>query len=106
MIPDMGLAACKAHDPAYWDTTTRSGHTSRLGSVKIGGVRVPRRQQIAYAKLICLGCPVITECRTLGKSEEEGIWGGTLPDERLRLLQEQDNVPGGVLSLRGTAHRP
>lgn len=79
---DMENAACKGLDPAYWDTVTRRGRTSRLGTVKIGSGRVRRSQQIAYAKLICSTCPVITECRAIGNNEVEGIWGGTLPDER------------------------
>jgi hypothetical protein len=75
--------ACEGHDPAYWDTVTRSGHTSRLGSVKIASGRIARSKQIAIAKMICEGCPVKAKCLMLGMSEEEGIWGGKLPDERL-----------------------
>jgi hypothetical protein len=75
-------AACKGYDPGYWDTTTRRGRTSRMGTVKIQGGRVPRQQQIALAKHVCSTCPVITECLILGIDEEEGIWGGKLPDER------------------------
>lgn len=75
-------AACAGYDPAYWDTTSRNGHTSRMGSVKIAGGKIPRMKQIALAKAVCATCPVITECRTLGMNEEEGIWGGKLPDER------------------------
>lgn len=75
-------AACVAYHPAYWETVTRSGHTSRLGSVKIGSGRMPRIKQIAIAKTICNGCPAKASCLKLGMNEEEGIWGGTLPDER------------------------
>ena len=75
-------AACVGYDPNYWDTTTRRGHTARMGSVKIAGGRVLRAKQIALAKHVCSTCPVITQCLILGKNEEEGIWGGKLPDER------------------------
>lgn len=75
-------AACKGLDPGYFDTVTRRGHTSRLGRVKIGSGTLARSKQIAYARYICSTCPVITQCRALGQDEEEGIWGGTLPDER------------------------
>lgn len=77
-------AACVGYDPKYWDTTTRNGRTSRLGTVRIGGVRIKRERQIALAKAVCDTCPVITLCLELGMNEEEGIWGKTLPDERLR----------------------
>lgn len=80
----MGLeqAACIGHDPRYWDTTTRNGRTARLGRVKIAGTRVPRMHQITMAKSICASCPVTTSCLAIGMNEEEGIWGGKLPDER------------------------
>lgn len=80
-------ALCVGYDPKYWDTTTRRGVTSRMGTVKIGAGRIPRMTQIALAKSVCAKCPVITECRTLGMEEEEGIWGGTLPDERRARLR-------------------
>ena len=75
-------AACTGYDPKYWDTTSRRGRTSRMGSVKIGSGRIPRSRQIALAKSVCATCPVITQCLALGKNEMEGIWGGKLPDER------------------------
>lgn len=81
-------AACQGFDPGYWDTSTRRSmrthrvHTSRMGTVKIGGVVIQRQKQIALAKNVCAGCPVITQCLQLGMYEEEGIWGGKLPDER------------------------
>lgn len=38
------------------------------------------------AQLICLsGCPVLEECRELGKNEPYGVWGGTTPRERKNL---------------------
>lgn len=77
-------AACVGYDPRYWDTVTRNGRTSRLGTVRIGGQRIKREHQIAMAKSICESCPVITLCLELGMNEEEGIWGKTLPDERRR----------------------
>jgi len=76
-------AACLTHDPRYWDTTTRRGVTTRRGSVRIGGERIPRVTQFAYAKAVCATCPVIATCLSLGETEQEGIWGGTLPEERL-----------------------
>lgn len=80
----LSAGACVGYDPAYWDTNTRDGHTSRLGYVRIGGQIVPRKQQIEFAMSICSTCPVITECLLAGLDEEEGIWGRTLPDERKR----------------------
>lgn len=75
-------AACVGYDPKYWDTSTRRGRTSRMGKVRIAGVKMPRQVQIAKAKAVCASCPVITACLAMGLHEEEGIWGGKLPDER------------------------
>ena len=75
-------AACAGYDPKYWDTSTRDGRTTRLGSVKIAGKKIPRVRQFALAKAICGTCPVITSCLMIGMNETEGIWGGKLPEER------------------------
>lgn len=75
-------AACIGYDPAYWDTTTRDGRTTRFGTVKIGSGRISRTRQFAQAKAVCATCPVITPCLIRGMNEVEGIWGGKLPDER------------------------
>lgn len=43
------------------------------------------------AKAICEGCPVINECldHALTVPENYGVWGGTTPEERLRMTEEQ-----------------
>jgi WhiB family transcriptional regulator, redox-sensing transcriptional regulator len=45
-------------------------------------------RQIAEARAVCAGCPVVMHCldRALRAGEPAGIWGGTTPDER-RLLR-------------------
>ena len=74
--------SCKGYDPAIWDTITRGGVTSRLGTVKVNGARQDRFKVICVAKEICRGCPELITCREAGRDEPEGIWGGLLPDER------------------------
>lgn len=45
------------------------------------------------AQLICLsGCPMLEECRELGRDEPYGVWGGTTPRER-KNLREGKVVP-------------
>lgn len=41
-----------------------------------------------HAKVFCLGCPVTAECleNALTGGEEHGIWGGTTPTERRRII--------------------
>lgn len=49
------------------------------------GERGPaRRNRASRAKAICLGCPVIAECRNhaLTVREPYGVWGGLTEDER------------------------
>lgn len=43
------------------------------------------------AKTLCRSCPVITECLevALDNSEEYGVWGGTDPTDRRRLLRRR-----------------
>jgi WhiB family redox-sensing transcriptional regulator len=44
-------------------------------------------KQIAKAQRICAGCPVKEQCLDYAMSTHEpaGIWGGTTPDERVRV---------------------
>lgn len=44
----------------------------------------------AKAKVVCRSCPVIGDCLdyALREFQEEGIWGGTSREERLKLRKE------------------
>lgn len=48
-------------------------------------------QSSARAKAVCRACPVRAECLdfALHSRQFEGIWGGTTPYERRRLLKKQ-----------------
>lgn len=48
------------------------------------GTTGPWIAQIADAKRVCFGCPVMQQCRqwALARPEESGIWGGTTEHER------------------------
>lgn len=46
--------------------------------------------QIAEAKQICAGCPVLAQCREFGMTQPEGIWGGMTPADRRRARQQQE----------------
>ncbi len=58
---------CRDYDPEPWFST------------KVNEQRI--------AKKICLGCPVILQCRewALDKHEFFGVWGGMTSDERFDL---------------------
>jgi WhiB family transcriptional regulator, redox-sensing transcriptional regulator len=47
--------------------------------------------QIARARHICAGCRVRRECLdfAITTGETEGIWGGTTPDERIRVRRQR-----------------
>ncbi|WP_189866804.1 WhiB family transcriptional regulator [Streptomyces poonensis] len=53
------------------------------------GTTGPALQDIADAKRICAGCPVISECLSwaLGSGQTSGVWGGLAEDERTALLR-------------------
>lgn len=56
------------------------------------GVRTEKKKEAEdKAKAICVGCPVINECldHALTVPENYGVWGGTTPEERLRMTEEQ-----------------
>lgn len=46
-------------------------------------------RQIAEAQQICAGCPVKQQCLDFAMQTREsaGIWGGTTPEDRLRVLR-------------------
>lgn len=50
------------------------------------GAARARREELA--KTLCIGCPVLLTCRdfALQNREPYGVWGGTTPEERARLL--------------------
>jgi WhiB family redox-sensing transcriptional regulator len=41
------------------------------------------------AKRICNNCPVIAECLEFGISEQYGVWGGTTPQERVKIREQR-----------------
>ncbi len=80
----MSRGACVSHDPKYFDTSTRDGVTTMTGSVMIDGRRIPRRNAISYARMICMSCPVQAACLDYitRHPSETSIWAGLLPEER------------------------
>jgi WhiB family redox-sensing transcriptional regulator len=54
-------AKCRDHDPEmFFPNSTGNG----------------TRQAVARAAVICRECPVIFECRSYGRNEVHGVWGG------------------------------
>ena len=51
----------------------------------------------AAAKRICLGCPVLVQCRehALRTPEQHGVWGAMTPRERARELHGRSPNPTG-----------
>lgn len=44
--------------------------------------------QIAQARAVCAGCPMLARCLEYGMTQEFGVWGGTSEAERRRLRQQ------------------
>ncbi|HEX2027402.1 MAG TPA: WhiB family transcriptional regulator [Nitriliruptorales bacterium] len=67
-------AACAAEDPELFFPTGTAGPEAR--------------DQIAAAKSVCRRCRVRIPCLEFAivHGEDEGIWGGTTPEERRTLL--------------------
>ncbi len=53
--------------------------------------RVVTEERHAKAVVICQRCPVKQECLeyALGNSEKMGVWGGTTPRQRRRMLAKE-----------------
>ena len=56
-----------------------------------------RRERETLAKQICRTCPVQDPCRrfAVGTQEPHGVWGGTTPQDRRRLVPTQDDGSAG-----------
>jgi WhiB family redox-sensing transcriptional regulator len=52
-------------------------------------------KQVARALLICAGCPVKQQCLDFAMRTREpaGIWGGTTPEDRIRVLRARHRRP-------------
>lgn len=54
----------------------------------------PTEASAADAKAVCAGCPIATDCYlySLDKknTREHGVFGGTVPQERLRTVRRED----------------
>ena len=55
---------------------------------------------LRYAKFICMGCPIRTECREEGLKmlDEVGVWGGLTERERRRVVRGTNKVVPGTLA--------
>jgi WhiB family redox-sensing transcriptional regulator len=60
--------------------------------VAVGGAANP---QVNRALQICGGCPVKQQCLdfAMRTREQAGIWGGTTPEDRLRVLRTRHRRP-------------
>jgi WhiB family transcriptional regulator, redox-sensing transcriptional regulator len=63
------------------------------------------RADVATALLTCAACPVKNECLTFALSNDEryGIWGGTTPDQRRRLVRTSARLTADA---RGSGDAP
>jgi WhiB family redox-sensing transcriptional regulator len=61
--------------------------------VAVGAAASP---QVSRALLICDGCRVKDQCLDFAMRTREpaGIWGGTTPEERIRVLRARHRRPG------------
>ena len=52
------------------------------------------RAGVATAKAVCDACPVIDSCLSIAMARREkfGIWGGTTPDERAKMIRSGDTA--------------
>ena len=52
-------------------------------------------KQVSRALLICDGCPVRRQCLDFARQtgEQDGIWGGTTPEERTRARRARSRRP-------------
>ena len=46
---------------------------------------------IKTAREICFRCPVMDKCLKVGMFEEYGIWGGTTPQQRIKIRKQRSD---------------
>ena len=82
-------AARSLPDPSTsaWDWQLRGSCRGMDPSIFFPGAGSRRARDEPRAKVVCEGCPVLTQCRqyALDAAEPYGIWGGMTPLERALL---------------------
>ena len=82
-------AARSLPDPSTsaWDWQLRGSCRGMDPSIFFPGAGSRRARDEARAKVVCEGCPVLTQCRqyAVDAAEPYGIWGGMTPLERALL---------------------
>jgi WhiB family redox-sensing transcriptional regulator len=65
-------------------------------------VGVTAGQESSRALSMCDGCPVKRQCLdyAIQTGEANGIWGGTTPEERIRVVGRNRRRPGGRTTRR------
>ena len=85
----MSRGACQREDPELFFPIAVTG---------------PAVEQISAAKRVCLRCPVRAACLSFGlKTTQEGIWGGTTPDERRAMRKHPTLVAAQMHQLASPA---
>lgn len=83
------IGLCSTHEnPDLWFEDSGDLMERRLGSKNPNIKFKIRIENMKEAVSICNKCPIRSECLTEGMKESNldyGIWGGTLPGERLAL---------------------
>lgn len=74
-------AACRDEDPELFYP---------VGNTK------PARDQARQAQAVCRRCPVTQQCleEALATPERDGVWGGTVPERRDRMLRASETSRG------------
>ena len=65
------------------------GHTATMFPRYRGGSQ--DRGEYVAAKQLCATCPVTDQCleHAIRHREREGVWGGTTPTDRLRIIRRR-----------------
>ena len=83
------IGLCTTHEnPDLWFEDSGDLAERRLGSKNPNLKFKIRVENMKEAISICNKCPISTDCLTEGMKENNldyGIWGGTLPGERIQL---------------------
>lgn len=93
-MPDLTGASCAGFDVDvfYGDIIVEKVIPIPIGDKVYNMTRSTQEIQNSYLRKICLGCPVLQECREWAiLHETQGFWGGLTPIER-----ESERVIRGI----------
>lgn len=86
-----GLPAPLVENYAWKDQANCKDMDTEIFFLPWGARTTTKKKLEDTAKAICISCPVVQQCLEFALATEEtyGVWGGTTPEERAKILEQR-----------------